>query len=109
MKLLGIEMSLEEFDTLMCQQAKGKELKVVDGKVVAVERVELPKTQEEIIEQLRIKRKPLLHAFDIYKSNVNYGIEEDANREKILKWYKAILNLDEKAISNPPDEIRRYM
>ena len=37
MKLLGIEMSLEEFDFLMCEQSKGKELKVIDGKVVAVE------------------------------------------------------------------------
>jgi len=39
MKLLGIELTLEEFDNLMCEQSKGKELKVVDGKVVAVERV----------------------------------------------------------------------
>ena len=48
MKLLGIEMPLEEFDNLMCQQSQGKELKVVDGKVVAVDH-EL--TQEEIREQ----------------------------------------------------------
>lgn len=33
--LLGVEMSLEEFDFLLCEQAKGKELKVVGGKVVA--------------------------------------------------------------------------
>lgn len=39
MKLLGIELKSEEFDFLMCEQNKGKELKVVDGKVVAVERV----------------------------------------------------------------------
>ena len=37
MKLLGIEITQEEFDRLMCQQSQGKELKVVDGKVVAVE------------------------------------------------------------------------
>ena len=61
------------------------------------------------LEELRQLRTPLLQAFDIYKSNVNYGIEADANREKILKWYKAILDLDEKAINNPPIEIRRYM
>lgn len=106
MELLGIEMSLEEFDTLMCEQSKGKELKVVDGKVVAI----LPTiTDEEKLNILRAKREPLLQAFDIYKSNVNYGIEADANRTKILKWYKAILDLDEEAINNPPDEIRRYM
>lgn len=33
--LLGIEMPFEEFDFLMREQSKGKELKVVDGKVVA--------------------------------------------------------------------------
>jgi hypothetical protein len=37
MELLGIELTDEEFDKLMCEQAKGKELKVVDGNVVAVE------------------------------------------------------------------------
>ena len=30
MELLGIEISFEEFDHLMCEQNKGKELKVVD-------------------------------------------------------------------------------
>ena len=39
MKLLGIEITDEEFDFLMCEQNKGKEIKVVDGKVVAVERI----------------------------------------------------------------------
>lgn len=51
MKLLGIDLTYEEFDFLMCEQAKGKELKVVDGKVVAVETT---LTQEEI-NQTRIK------------------------------------------------------
>lgn len=45
MNLLGIEMTLEEFDYLMCEQASGKELKVLNGKVVAVEHIP---TQEEI-------------------------------------------------------------
>ncbi len=33
--LLGVEMPFEEYDFLLCEQSKGKELKVVDGKVVA--------------------------------------------------------------------------
>ena len=52
MKLLGIEMSLQEFDFLFCEQAKGKELKVVDGKVVAVEH---EVTQEELNEQRKFE------------------------------------------------------
>ena len=39
MELLGIEMPLEEFDRLLVAQSNGKELKVVDGKVVAVDRI----------------------------------------------------------------------
>lgn len=57
MKLLGKEMSFEEFDNLMCEQAKGKELKVVDGKVVAVEHI--PDDEEIKQQQLYIKLKRL--------------------------------------------------
>ena len=35
--LFGIEMTDEEFGYLFDQQSKGKELKVIDGKVVAVD------------------------------------------------------------------------
>lgn len=48
MKLLGVELTLEEFDYLMCEQAKGKELKVVDNKVVAVERIITEEEKEQI-------------------------------------------------------------
>lgn len=52
MKLLGIEMSAKEFDHLMCEQNKGKELKVVDGEVVAVEHIV---TEEELKEQRKFE------------------------------------------------------
>ena len=39
MELLGIEVSFEEFDYLMCEQSKGKELVVEDGKVIARDRI----------------------------------------------------------------------
>ena len=39
MKLFDIQLTNKEFDYLLCEQAKGKELKVVDGKVIAVERI----------------------------------------------------------------------
>ena len=50
--LLGIEVTDEEFDYLFCQQSQGKELKVVDGKVVAVEH---ETTQEELNEQRKLE------------------------------------------------------
>lgn len=37
MELLGIKVTIEEFDKLMCEQSQGKELKVDCGKIVAVE------------------------------------------------------------------------
>lgn len=67
-------------------------------------------------EVLRNKRKPLLEAFDKYKTNVQYGIEtEDAyTHEAILSWYHAILNLDntntaDNALNNVPARIRYYL
>lgn len=50
MVLLGIEMPFEEFDRLMCEQASGKELKVINNEVVAVKH----EVTEEETKQLRI-------------------------------------------------------
>lgn len=46
--LLGIEVPFEEFDFLLREQSKGKELKVVNGKVVAEYRAA---SEEELSEQ----------------------------------------------------------
>lgn len=47
-RLLNVEMSNEAFDFLMCEQSKGKELKVIDGNVVAIEHIF---TEEELKQQ----------------------------------------------------------
>lgn len=51
-KLFDIETTNEEFDFLMCEQAKGKELKVVDGKIIStnIEITTKQKAQNEILE-----------------------------------------------------------
>lgn len=49
MKILGIELTNEEFDKLMCEQSQGKQLSVIDGKVVAVEPEPYKMSYEEII------------------------------------------------------------
>lgn len=75
----------------------------------------IPYTQEELEsikkDNLRAKREPILVAFDKYKTNVIYGIEEENTEEKIavLEWYKKALNLDEDAIENVPDKIKYYL
>ena len=94
MELLGIEMRLEEFDTLMCEQSKGKELKVVDGKVVAVERVEPPKTQEEIIEELRMKREQECFSI-INRGKLWYDTLTPEQLAELQKWYTSWLDVTE--------------
>lgn len=69
--------------------------------------LELIKQQKKQV--LRDKREIILKAFDIYKINVFYGIDSDANHQAILTWYQAILDLDEEAIKNPPQEVRKYL
>lgn len=59
--------------------------------------------------ELRARRKEILNAFDIYKTNVYYGIEEDEEREQILSWYQDLLDLNETAFDNIPERIRKYI
>ena len=69
--------------------------------------------KEYELEALRNKRKPLLEAFDKYKSNVNYGVETEdkATREIILVWYNNLLNLVETAFNDNyiPEQIKYYL
>lgn len=59
----------------------------------------------------RSLRQPLLTAFDIYKSNVYYGVimESAAEHTAILEWYQSLLDLDRAAIENPPAAIKKYI
>lgn len=56
-------------------------------------------------------RKPILDAFDVYKSNLYYGVITETEEEhyQILYWYKLLLDLDEYAIENVPPAIAKYM
>ena len=58
---------------------------------------------------LRSQRAILLIAFDIYKTNVFYGIENDENHDIVISWYKKVLDMEEEAINNPPEEILKYL
>lgn len=90
MKILGIEMPLEEFDNLMCQQSQGKELKVADGKVVAVDH---EPTQEEALQN---ELNFLLKWFEEYDNQVKQyqrcqrlGIEFDKDINELDTQAKA--------------------
>ena len=62
--LLGINVSLQEFADLMEQQSLGKELVVVDNKVVAIDHVMSEK------EELNIELKTLYRWFEEYDNQV---------------------------------------
>ena len=60
---------------------------------------------------LRQKREKLFKAFDIYKSNIEYGLitETDEVHQRISSWYLLALDLDYNAITNYPPELDRYL
>ena len=62
-------------------------------------------------EVLRKQRAILLKAFDIYKTNVKYGIEQESEEQhtEIIVWYQKCLDLDYEAINNQPVEVVRYL
>lgn len=103
-KLLGVEMSYSEFDELLCEQSKGKELRVVDGKVVAEYHVQ---TQDEYLQQLRENRTPLLEAFDKWEKAVLRGRELDD--DSVMSWYQDLLDLKEEAFDNIPKRVQYYL
>lgn len=53
----------------------------------------------------------LLKAFDVYKSNVYYGVvkETDERHVAVLAWYRDLCDLKAEAVENIPDEIMRYL
>lgn len=66
---------------------------------------------EEGLNHLRALRKPLMEAFDIYKSNVYYGILSETSEEKaeILAWYQELCDLQLTALENVPEKVKRYL
>lgn len=87
------------FDLLICRY--------IDGEFVRDEEI----AEEMRLGELRMKREPLLKAFDIYKSNVMYGtvVETDEQKTLVTEWYQKILDLDEEAIDNPPSVVTKYL
>ena len=90
-ELLGIKMSFEEFDRLICEQSNGKELVVENGKVVAREH---QTTQKELAEQRIQELKTLLNK---YKEDVEqvelFGMERTDYEEKKRLCAEMILEL----------------
>lgn len=69
------------------------------------------KSEEQLKNELRAKREPLLRAFDIYKTNLSYGIftESESEHNEIISWYKDLLDLKDNAFTNIPENISKYL
>lgn len=59
----------------------------------------------------RDARRRLLAAFDVYKQNVLYGIDEETpeTRGTVLTWYRKLLDLDAAAFSEIPTPVAAYL
>lgn len=84
----------------------------------AEEAANKPDPVEEAVNDLRLQRNKVFRAFDIYKTNVYYGIEAetDEQHEAVLEWYNSWLDITEgvSARSTPeipvtPEYIEKYV
>ena len=78
--------------------------------ITANDLIQLPQT--EILDTAKRQlREPLLAAFDIYKSNVYYGVvtETEVEHYQILYWYQQLLDLNEYAFTNVPTAVAKYV
>ncbi len=77
------------------------EMKIEDANMIGEEKLTL----------FRQIRKKQLQAFDIYKTNLFYGLEEETEEEKIavIDWYNGVLNLNADAIKNIPQKVKKYV
>ena len=94
-KILDIEVTDNEWGYLMEEQAKGKELKVINGKVVAVKH---EPTEKELAEQRIQELKQLLANTD-YKA-IKYAegelpyTEYESTRKQRREWRAEINRLE---------------
>lgn len=87
-ELYDISLTDEEFEFLMCEQAKGKELKIVDGKVVAEMHTS---TQEEINNQLIFEKTKRLEELTKDFAQVQAGLMIDDIEERRFE-FRTLLN-----------------
>lgn len=105
-QLFGIEVTEEEFIKLFEEQSNGKELKVIDGKVVAVEHEEtIEEIKQKRINQINIRLAELSQDFIQFQVGAIFEDFEERKKEfqtlhnelrfllgKSLRQYKNITN-----------------
>lgn len=74
-------------------------------------KVFIPYTEEELEERrlnaLRLRRAPLLEAFDKWEKAVLRGRIDDS--EEVMAWYRELLDLEESALDDIPAAVGYYL
>ncbi len=86
-------------------------MKITSVRAASVCDADLLLDAAETLAVRRLLRVPLLEAFDVYKSNVAYGILEETEKEHkdVAKWYRLLLDLDPVAFREVPPRIAAYV
>ena len=63
--------------------------------------------EELVLQEFRYERSKLLNAFDIWEKAVLRGREQD--NPAIMLWYQNLLDLDEYALENVPNAIKKFI
>ncbi len=99
-KLFGKEITDEQFDFLMCEQSKGKEIKLVENKIIAVEYII---TEEEKAKTRINELKSLLAKTDYQAIKFAEGelsVEEYLPIKQKRRAYRAEINSLEEKLKN---------
>lgn len=89
MELLGINLSEKEFDYYLCEQAKGKQLTVKNGKIVAED---YTPSEEQILNELRAQRRT--DCFNIVnRGSLWYETLTEQQLDELNLWYKNWLDV----------------
>ena len=108
-ELIGNYISME--DEELPEHKLTDMLYLNEDNTIRIEQYEFPVNPEAEKNQLRRQRKPLLEAFDKYKTNVLYGVitESKSQHTTVMYWYYSLLDLQASAFSNIPDVIKYYV
>lgn len=98
-----VEISKEEYDRLE---------EIINERIFGTKEEQ---AQRQLLAEFRSFRERQFRAFDIYKSNIEYGIIEEtlSTHETILEWYDVMLNYPEGGVQEPfpetPAEVAKYL
>ena len=98
-----VEISKEEYDRLE---------EIINERIFGTKEEQ---AQRQLLAEFRSFRERQFRAFDIYKSNIEYGIIEEtlSTHETILEWYDVMLIYPEGGVQEPfpetPAEVAKYL